>query len=361
MRYIIGGIVVALVSSVWKMCMIRGEPLMHVIPNILFFTPFYRYASQLYQNPEDILPETQEHIQIPIIHAVDYSYELMARVTENFRKPVIIKGLFQNTTAVTHWADSKYLANKMGDMEVAVHTNLLKKTAGINTNHDDIKILPSDEVVEDIVTNDESNYRFIFPQLAFNEFQATDPVRLAEKTRQLMDELELTRIRPGWGNRFHYNLIGQQIFIGRGLDREDAYKGIGWHTEPGNNWFIQVAGKKRWYLMEPRHSPLMLPTKRTARLVITSDVEKMTRLHDRMPILYGDVEAGDLIFNPEWYWHKTKLYPGITISVPMRELFFLRNLRSSPFYSMQLLFNLPFEMQSAGFIGRFLKKAFRMS
>lgn len=351
-------LVVGLSYSIFQL-VDRGEPLYHIIPNILFFSPWYDHAHKFYRDPATVLPEKRDHVRITEIQAEDYSYELMNKVTEGFRKPVLIKGLFTNTTAGMNWGKSGYLQNKLGDMKIAVHTNL--KTGGVNTNHDDIEILPGGPVVEDIMTNKQSKSRFIFPQLAFGEFNKTDPLLLAAKAEELIQDLELERIRKGWGKKGHTNYIGQQMFIGRGLDDKDAYQGIGWHTEPGNNWFIQVVGMKRWYLVEPKNSALMLPTKRTGRLVITSDIDYMTELHDRLPVLYGDVGPGDMIFNPEWYWHKTKLYPGPTISVPMRELYLLRNFKNSPFYMSQLALCLPFEMKTASFIGRFLKKMTRMS
>lgn len=346
---------VALLSYSVARIIANGEPLYHLFANLVFLSPWSDYAHKFYADPLTLLPEKREHERIQEIQADDYSYELMRKVTENFSKPAIVKGLFSNTTAGVNWRKPGYLKNKLGDLKIAVYSNINARDASLS-KQSELKSLPGGEVAEEIMTNEETNLRFIFPQFAINEFNNTDPVALAAKSEELMEELEIHRVREGWGKKGHTNYIGQQLFIGRGLKREEAYKGVGWHTEPGNNWFIQVIGKKRWYLISPKDSAFMRPIKRTARLVIPSNADEVAKHEDRYPVLYTDVEAGDMLFNPEWYWHRTKLYPGPTISVPMREFYPLRNIRSSLFFTTRLLLSIPFEMSATSVIGNMMKR-----
>ena len=338
----------------------NGEPLYYLVPNFLIYTPFHNLSHKLYQDPTDVLPLERTHIQIPEIAAEDYSYEHMKQVTEGFRKPVLLKGLFSNTTAGMHWDKPGYLKAKLGDLKVPVYGSLTNSSGGLNHQQKDVALLSSGDVTEEIMVTKKSNHRFIFPQLAIAETNASDPAAMSAKAEELMEDVELHRLRTGWGKKGHFNYIGQQIFIGCGLTDKNAYEGITWHTEPGNNWFIQVTGMKRWYLVAPKDSALMLPTKKTGRLMITADIPYMTKLHDRLPIMYADVGAGDAIFNPEWYWHKTKIYPGPSISISMREFYTWRNLKSSPHYALQFFLRLPFEMQTATFIKKFMKKMFQI-
>lgn len=336
----------------------NGEPLYYLLPNFLIFTPLNHLAPKIYRDPADVLPLERDHIKIQEIAAADYSYEYMREVTEDFSKPVLIKGLFSNTTAGMYWDKPGYLKSKLGDLKVPVYGTLTNSSGGLHHKKDDVALLSSGDVTEEIMVTKNSNHRFIFPQLAIAETDASDPATMYAKAEELMEDVELERLRKGWGKKGHFNYIGQQIFIGCGLTHKNAYEGITWHTEPGNNWFIQITGMKRWYLVAPKDSSLMLPKKKTGRLMITSDIPYMTKLHDRLPIMYADVGAGDVIFNPEWYWHKTKIYPGPSISISMREFYTFRNFRSSPHYFLQFVLRLPFEMQTATFIKKFMKKMF---
>lgn len=327
----------------------------HLLPNLLFFTPFSDHSPRFYQNPEDALPETTERAKIPELRASEYSYEHMERLTEGFTKPVVVKGLFRDTDARRKWKKPGYLRRLFGDMPVGVYKRLTEKRRLANIENE-ITMIAAGAVAEEIITNDDAQMRFIFPQMAHADSNGTDPETAAATVRELMADLDIERIRPGFGTKEHSNLIGQQFFMGRRVDTPGAYKGVNWHTEPGNNWFVQVVGKKRWFVMDPKHSALMLPKKSTSRLIITSDIERIDSIEHRMPVLYGDVEEGDVLFNPEWWWHRTEVYPGVSISVPMREFYLFRTCWSSPMYSAQLIFNILYEMKIATFIWPFMKR-----
>lgn len=334
----------------------RGEPLYHMIANVLFFTPFSNYSPRFYQNPENVLPEEKKREKIPEIHASDYSYAYMEKLTGGFKEPVIIKGLFSDTNATKNWMKPGYLNNILGDMQVGVYKNLSRRRSltGIDK---EITMISAGTAAEEIITNKNTQMRFIFPQLAHAETNGTDPGKSAEIVKEVMDDLEIERIRPGFGSKSHANLIGQQFFMGRRRETSgQGYRGVNWHSEPGNNWFVQVVGKKRWFLMSPKHSALMLPKKSTARLIVTSDIERIEKIEHRMPVIYGDLEEGDLLFNPEWWWHRTEVYPGVSISVPMREFYLFRTFFGNPMYSTVLLSNICYEMKIATFILPFLKK-----
>ena len=35
---------------------------------------------------------------------------------------------------------------------------------------------------------------------------------------------------------------------------------------------------------------------------------------------YVDLEAGDMLYNPDWHWNRIENYAGLSIGVPLREL-----------------------------------------
>lgn len=163
-----------------------------------------------------------------------------------------------------------------------------------------------------------------------------DVVRLAR------DDLHLDRVRAGFASEdAHGNLHGCQIVAGRGgaaasSDYPHDFVGLGWHAEPGTNWFAQVVGRKRWDLMDPKDSALMMPFLETTTVFRTTDMARMNELHYRLPLRTVDLEAGDLLFNPDWWWHRTSAHPGLSVSVPMREVFPRRVFRNNPLFTMAI-------------------------
>jgi hypothetical protein len=67
-----------------------------------------------------------------------------------------------------------------------------------------------------------------------------------------------------------------------------------------------------------------------------------TEMWDRqfhIPIQYGDVETGDLLYNPDWQWHTIKNYEGLAIGMPIREFNWSLSLRNNLQYTSIALMN----------------------
>lgn len=55
------------------------------------------------------------------------------------------------------------------------------------------------------------------------------------------DDLELTRIRPGFGTDEHRGFVAAQYVIGKSSQEHSKQStGSDWHCAVGNNYFIQV-------------------------------------------------------------------------------------------------------------------------
>lgn len=81
----------------------------------------------------------------------------------------------------------------------------------------------------------------------------------------------------------------------------------------------QVAGKKRWYFMDPKYSANMFPLRGGKVNMMTGNIN-MGKLQKYLPLRYADVQAGDLLYNPDWEWHTIKNYKGLSIGCPIREV-----------------------------------------
>lgn len=313
----------------------NGEPIYHILPNILFLFPYIcRLAPYLWTDPSHFLPMSDQTTHTPLreISAEEFTYEKLQQVTENFYYPAVVRGLFQNTTAVSKWGTVGYLSEKLGEFQVT--TNFCD--AYVN---DDVIMERFDHAVDkEMLINEHSKHCLFFPLFSRSENQTTIAAFKKAVTNVARDDLNLDLIRPGFASENHTNLHGCQMVMGRGT--KDAtptkFTGLGWHAEPGTNWFAQVVGRKKWFLMDPKDSNLMMPFLETTTVFRTSDMARMNDLHDRLPLHFVDLEAGDLLYNPDWWWHRTSAYPGLSVSVPMREVFPKRTFRNNPLYTMAI-------------------------
>jgi len=320
-------------SSVAYQILSNGEPMRHILPNLLFLVPYLcRLAPYCWKDPDHFLPPRNSHKELREISANEFSYEKLQEITENFYYPAVIRGLFQNSTAVKEWGKIGYLSKVLGRYKIS--TNF----CDAYVNDDVIMERFEDAVDNEMLVNENSKYCLFFPLFSREENQTTISEFKSDVTKLARKDLNLDLIRPGFASSNHTNLHGCQMVIGRGMANATPKKftGLGWHAEPGTNWFAQVVGRKRWHLMDPKDSNLMMPFLETTTVFRTSDMQKMNELHDRLPLYTVDLEPGDLLYNADWWWHRTSAYPGLSISVPMREVFPERTFRNNPLYTMSI-------------------------
>ena len=117
-------------------------------------------------------------------------------------------------------------------------------------------------------------------------------------------DLDLQKIRPGFATPSDKGFISAQFVIGKtSADPSVSPTGSDFHCAAGNNWFIQVVGRKRWEFIMPEYSAYVWPLK--GGLYNFWNAQKdMEGAVQHIPREYVDLEPGDMIFNPPWQWHK---------------------------------------------------------
>lgn len=316
------------------------DPLSYLIPNALLFTPFRELTRSYW---DKVLIKVDKNVKRPPIHvptiaAEDYTFESIRAATDNFRHPAVVKGLFNGVPGMEKWKDVNYLNSKIGHFNVPV---VLKALYG--TLQNDRAVMPFSEAHTDIMTNEDSKMYLFFPVQSRTNFNGSD-LGVAERLKKavndlVVEDLELgKRIWHGFGGENHKNYFGAQLIIGRGTNDTEATTGTGWHCAVGNNWFVQVVGKKRWYFIDSVHSALLSPL-RGGKVNMQTGNRNMADLHGHIPMRYADVEAGDLLYNPDWEWHTIKNYEGLSIASPIRELNLTLSFQNNAQYTMIVLAN----------------------
>jgi hypothetical protein len=115
--------------------------------------------------------------------------------------------------------------------------------------------------------------------------------------------------------------MGLQLFMG------GAQTGTSWHCASGMNWFIQVHGRKRWYMSHPKVSPWIYAKMHKSGSFCGSPVPHEGQreqiladypLYEHVPVFYTDLEPGDVLYVPPWWWHAITNLSDSTIAVATR-------------------------------------------
>lgn len=232
------------------------------------------------------------------------SFEAFLKLSDNYRRPVVIRGFGSETAAVQTWSP-EHLARRLGEVPCTV---VEMDEAAEARPHDSGRILR---------------------QMPFSEFIARmhrEPLYLHNSTSfatqcpELLDELELDRIKaaltdPGstWDELFASNL-----FVG--TDRVHSSL----HCAPGGNFFLQVYGEKTWTLVSPAWGAWLFPVlSRPFNHCLSVYGSYRSQPEDspiwRLPRLTVTLKPGDLLYNPPWWWHEVE-NDGPTIGCALRHL-----------------------------------------
>lgn len=297
-----------------------NHPLSFIKPNLMLFTGF---RNQTREEWKRVLKFNEAAIytpaHVPIIEAKDYSFESLRLATDNWKHPAVVRGLFNKTSAHEKWGTPDYLPSKIGEFQIPVVRNGV-----VNTLQNDRGLMKFKDAYADIHSDDDSKTYLFFPVKSRFNFNHSEIGALEELSKRInklvLEDLEIHKILwDGFGTDRHKNYFGSQLIIGKGSADTAQTTGTGWHCAPGNNWFIQVLGSKRWYFLDQEHSAYMFPL-RGGKINMNAGNMDMARLQKHLPLRYADIHAGDLLYNPDWEWHTIQNFEGLSIGVPIREM-----------------------------------------
>ena len=295
------------------------HPLAFLIPNLLMFTPF-RDATLDAWNRVLAYDKSVERDPMPIaeMDASEYSFEALKRLTNGFRSPAVVRNMFANTTALARWTEPGYMASKIGEYDVNAIQGSFIDTMDEERS---TKYETFGQVYEALLQDEQSVKYLFFPDASRHgsDELKNDQTQLVITVNEMVRvDLDLNRIWHGFGT--HRTFIISQIIAGHGRASPDLRPtGSNWHCAIGNNWFAQVAGAKRWYFLDQTQSAWLKPMRAGVNSFFTGAPD-MNELQKYLPTYFVELQAGDLLYNPDFMWHAVVNHqPGFTMGVPIRE------------------------------------------
>uniref|UniRef100_A0A7S1UGQ9 Cupin-like domain-containing protein n=1 Tax=Phaeomonas parva TaxID=124430 RepID=A0A7S1UGQ9_9STRA len=318
---------------------LNGEPLSHIIPNLMMFTgDFEGTVRALHANVKIDNRVKYPPIEIPYIQAEDFDMEALRIATDNWRTPAVVKNFFKGTKAMEMWGTPEYLPSVLGKYNVPV-----VKNSTYNNNQMGRAVMPFEEAFHDIIINQAPKYLF-FPVQSREQFEKSEnstraSALQADINKLVREDLELEqRLWEGFGTAAHKVFFGSQLVVGYGQKDPKKTTGTGWHCAVGNNYFAMVVGKKRWYFVDQRWSTYMAPVK-GGKVNVQTVRRDLATVVESLPLRFGDIEAGDLLYNPDWTWHTIQNYEGLSLGVPIREVSIPRSMQNNAMYTTIVLLN----------------------
>ena len=262
----------------------------------------------------EVLPRQAEPVQIPVFPADELGPADLALLTR-LRIPYVLRGAGRHLPAM-HWT-LEQLEEGWGECVGPINQ-------------------ASDEPSEDLDRPTKAHHYYDFRMGTLAEVAAS--IRTGGKARfvvaedimhvdggRLRQDLDLEHWESisGWDRNQHH-WLRSRLYLGKLfsaqllMQPEDAFSL--WHTEAGDNFFVLTRGRKRWTLAHPYYSAAMRPrVKKTTNYTGSNiDLREPDEVLERrgfrsylsIPKVQAEVEAGDMLRIPSFWWHTVETLPG---------------------------------------------------
>ena len=244
----------------------------------------------------DKLPQKNNTYTLPSIEAEQIS--LIQQYTNNYRTPLVIKGLIKDFPCVKKW-NIEYLKKNCGEYLVKGFTKSNDKGM-LKDQFNDVKVLENIQFSNacDMIKNGEEIYINNFHSIFID-------CGILQKD---LDIQRLNEITP-----IEYTDLSQLFFGPRGT-------GTTLHCAMKSNVFFNVKGKKKWTFIDPKYSPYLSAVLSDNGIFVVSKLNyfKDKSILRNIPKYEYILEEGDVLFNPSWWWHCVENITEYTIGVANR-------------------------------------------
>jgi hypothetical protein len=338
----------AVATGNWDPCFFRNEFVSSLFMRV--------HEARLGSDPPRVAPTPVRELA-----KEDYSWEALRDASDNWREPVIVRGMFSDTEAVAKWPASSVAASMAGvtgngvdidgGLSSLAHFNVsvvqnstMGKDHWINCGgHPNVDAVmePFGAAFHDIERYDPNSTGAVAKTIVVPPASRSDRVRdpaLDDALSKLVDaELDLPRIGGSWFKGIANSAL-LQLWVGAG--DSGSTQGTGLHCDICNNFIVQLAGSKVWEFIHPQYSALLRPTMRRGKTAISgSDITTKFEVLPYIPRLGATIHPGDFMYNPDWYWHTVRNAPGFAMAVVARECNVTNFFQGNPVFSSLILTN----------------------
>lgn len=260
---------------------------------------YYSYCNRKLENLNsyyDKLPFKNNTYILPSINPDQIN--LIQEYTNNYRTPLVIKGLIKNFPCVKKW-NIEYLKKYCGEYLVKGFAKV-DNSYFLTNQFNNIKVLENIQFSNacDMIKNGE--------QIYINNFHS-----IFIDCKVLQKDLDLKKLNDI--TPIEYTDTSQLFFGPRGT-------GTTLHCAKPSNIFYNVKGQKKWTFIDPIYSQYLSPVLSNNGFFVVSKLNyfKDKNILRNIPKFEYTLEEGDILFNPSWWWHCVENMSEYTIGVANR-------------------------------------------
>ncbi len=262
----------------------------------------YIVAPDIVNKPKSILELTSKEFKCK---------KTCKKITADFTRPFVIRGFFKDTNPIKRW-DFDYLKQNHGNFKIAC----LKLDLDIDNSRPRGLNIPVKEFIDRIL-NKEKLYLTV--------------------DLDLVKELDLQKLefKERMGDIFKFSGY-HNLFVGG----ENSYTPL--HSELPATCTVQITGKKKWYIIDPKYSASMHSVVGSngfyyAPAYCFAESHSNAKIW-RIPRYEIICEPGDFFYCPSWFWHETKNIGAENMMICARPLFNTVHLKNNPIFSLSCPF-----------------------
>lgn len=269
----------------------------------------------------------QEPLKVAEISVTHLNRDNFSELTQNFTKPLIVRDFATDTRACKEW-NLEYFDQNFGSIQLPVISN-----ASV------------DEAHQSYVNEHKTQYEYLSLSELIKQIKEAKHCYLNNVSRifglypKILEDMELDNVYKYTGVDIKNNPNVSHMFFGS--------KGTGstLHSSITGNFFYNVKGQKNWILVNPRWSKYLLPNISKSGLFAVSHFDILNAKEGdavlNVPRYEFQLNEGDLLFNPPWWWHAVKNESDYVIGCANRFTNYLAAFKNNPLYSF-IFFTHPF-------------------
>jgi hypothetical protein len=269
-----------------------------------FLTPWTLFESKVFERYHNFLlasmPEREE-IPLPELDAETLTREQLLQATNGYTRPVVIRGALKGSAAVEHWGSKAWWLEHYPDERVLCgYVDRTEKNPFCT--------------VRDFFEAIERGEPFYISG-GSSIFDRNPDLRAMVDTPVLTEKVEMDDER-----------VSTQIFMGLPDMGSDLHSAI------GCNVFRQMAGRKKWWFVNPSWTAYLYPSINIngfschTKTLIGKGGDEPSPWLSKLERYTAILNPGDALINPPWYWHAIHNLPdenesesdNLVIGVPTR-------------------------------------------
>ena len=260
------------------------------------------FISQQYSQIRTLFPQEIGPSLIPTLHINELTKSKFQALTHKFRTPLVVRGFLKDSPAVKKW-NLDYFKSRYGKVTLPT-------------------VMKADYRKIKNYIRSQANFKYMTLANFINSMERGEKSYVNNVSRifglhpELLDDLDLGKIHQYTGKDVKNSSGVTHMFMG-GKGTASSL-----HSSYTGNFFYNVKGRKKWYLIEPKYSRYLLPALSKTGLFAVSEIDIFNTKKGspvlRIPRYEFTLQEGDLLFNPPWWWHAVRNETPYTIGCANR-------------------------------------------